>query len=401
MGEPKRQVRRLKSHSSGKVPPLLLVLAMTPLLAAAPALQPPSLCHLNIPGVPRTLPVTQQPFRGSPVDWASIAQAISQRRWSDAKLAFERSSAFRARAYTGVHEPADTLFREGSYHDAFVSYYQLAFCSAPTPTLSSSDRVAAPLYRAALEAAIAGRYQVAKATLMKDVTAHPTFLLGKNTIAELYAITSSRDDSRAGWQHVVLAGRLAPSGRPNDESLDAAEMLLFADRGIIAETAGVSDIKITDPVASPRPLAPQPLATSTSLRTPAVAGVSFDVVTSWSDAPPTNAHGLQYYHIRVSLHPTNSTVVRARDFTVDGMAGGNTVTYAGLQGTAPMVAKVSSDTGRAVTSYAPAVDRAEDLGTLYNLRMDAGEKKTVVITFAVPATATLSEEQLRAVRWAQ
>ncbi len=352
------------------------------------------------------------------MDWSRIAQAIAKNNWTDAKLAFERSSTFRARAYTGVHEPADTLYREGSYHDAFVSYYQLAFCKSGTSTISLNDSAAAPLYRKALENAIAGRYGPAKVALIQDIKAHPTFLLGKNTMAELYAITSDRSDSRSGWENVALSGHLTPSGKPNDESLGAVEMLLFADRSIVSQTASVSDIKITDPVASATPLAmsraatpadsspagssPSPAASAGVAGSPSLIATSgsFDVVTSWADvAPSSNAMGMHYYHVRLYLHPASAVAVRSRDFKVDGLNAGRAETYIGLPSSAPMVAKVSFATGRAVSTYVPAVERTEDLGALYNLQLGSGDKKTVVVTFALPAQASLSDDQMHGLRW--
>jgi hypothetical protein len=364
--------------------------------------------------VPTQLPASELPFTGAGTDWSRIAQAIAKSSWSDAKLAFERTSAFRAHAYTGVHEPADTLYREGSYHDAFVSYYQLAFCRSGMSTLSVADGAAAPLYRKALESAVQGRYEAAKKSLLQDVNAHPTFLLGKNAMAELYAITSYRLDSRSGWENVALSGHPSPSGKPNEESLGAVEMLLYADRGIVAETAGVSDIKITDPVAVATPLAthrtetlsansPNPTGSPTSVAgTAAVVATSgsFDVLSSWSDVAPSNvALGMHYYHVRLYLHPTSTVAVHSRDFKVDGLNAGRAETYVGLPSSAPMVPKTSFATGRAVSTYVPSVERTEDLGALFNLQLGSGDKKTVVVTFALPAQASLSDDQLHSLRW--
>ena len=404
---------RLMRHT---IIPLLHFVVLQPVAASATTTLGSAICSERIPGIPTELPASELPFTGAGTEWSRIAQAIAKSSWSDAKLAFERSSAFRARAYTGVHEPADTLYREGSYHDAFVSYYQLAFCRSGTSMLSLKDGAAAPLYRKALESAVQGLYEAAKTALMQDIKAHPTFLLGKNTMAELYAITSYRSDSRSGWANVALSGHLSPSGKPNDESLGAVEMLLYADRGIVAQTAGVSDIKITDPVAVATPFAmhrtesatvpgssPNPMASSTSAAGSAsvvATSGSFDVVSSWSDAAPSNvALGMHYYHVRLYLHPTSTVAVHSRDFKVDGLTAGRAETYVGLPSSAPMVPKVSFATGRAVSTYVPSVERTEDLGALYDLQLGNGDKKTVVVTFALPVQASLSDAQLQSLRW--
>jgi hypothetical protein len=359
-----------------------------------------SYCHQPIPGVPAQLTQSAAPFAGSSADWNEVASAIGKGDWVKAKTLFEKSSTFRARPYTGVREPADTLYREGEYRQAFLSEYQLAFCSDAS-TLTFNDRDAAELYKTALQEAINGNYAAAKAALQKDIQEHPSFLLGKNALAELFAITNDRRGARGGWQNVALSGHLGSQGQPNQDSLDAVELLLYADRGIVADTAGVSEIK-TPPPATPTGLAAgasSKVVTNSAASDPQLA---FDVVTSWADAPPQSQYGqqLRYYHVRVYLHPTEAVAVHSKDFRVDGTYQGRSQTFTGLPRSAPIVQKESLATGRLTTTYAPSVSSSEDLGVMFNLQMAAGDTKTVVVTFAVPVEASLSDAQLHSIRWA-
>jgi hypothetical protein len=383
----------------------------TPTAVTAEATTATSYCHKAIPGVPTQMTEAEAPFSGTGTDWSKVAVAITKGDWVGAKVAFEKASTYRARPYTGVHEPADTLFREGVYRDAYISYLQLAFCG-DVSTLTFNDREASALYKTALQDAIAGNYPAAKAALQKDIAAHPSFLLGKNMLAQLYAITSERDGSRRGWQNVTLSGHVSSLGEPSRESLEAVEMLLYADRGIVADTASVSEIKtaaIAPHVAStPTGFArftPRPSGTGTSISTVTAAAAGpqpFDVVTTWADPPPANQYGvpMRYYHARIYLHPTQSALIRARDFRIDGTVDGRSETYLGILRMAPMVPKLSFASGRAAATSANSVASTEDLGIMFNLQMQPGDTKTVVVTFAAPLTAAISDDQLHAIRWA-
>lgn len=91
--------------------------------------------------------------------------------------------------------------------------------------------------------------------------------------------------------------------------------------------------------------------------------------------------------------------VRSRDFKVDGMNDGRAETDAGMQSSAPIAPKTSLTTGHAITTNVPSVERTEDLGALFNLRLGSGDKKTVVVTFALLLRGALSTDQLYALRW--
>ncbi|MDE2483275.1 MAG: PDZ domain-containing protein [bacterium] len=115
----------------------------------------------------------------------------------------------------------------------------------------------------------------------------------------------------------------------------------------------------------------------------------FSVLASWTS--PGNAD-LQVLHIRVNLHPSQATNFSGNMFrirTTSPTAG--TETAYGLTVQAPSYQRVdwgSSAPNATITK--PDVDPSEDLGYLHALALNAGDARTVVISFIVRSDADVS-----------
>ncbi len=161
-------------------------------------------------------------------NWQRFQSEVRSRHPAQATATFRSRFETGVAPGSGVFEPADTYFWDSRFHDAFLSYYQLAFCGTSTILNPMAfDSPAAKDYGDGLRLAAIGEYAAARQFFAR-YSDDENFLFPRIALGELDWISGAREAALDGWLQASIAyGPATPDGPPNPENIEAFRMYLF------------------------------------------------------------------------------------------------------------------------------------------------------------------------------